>query len=249
MSAPRLRSALRPPPYENWVRETPAPDSGRRPSCGYDETYVAAAARPRTTSPCKKLTGLERKAGPRTDRLSLNGGSATPTRSREGLTGDDALMNRPPTRSSPAGCLRSGSPPWRLLRRRLPRSRRPALAARRGRHRPGPRESLASPRRCRHRQGLAARCGCPAAPPARTPAMRRRTSEDGNQELSTSHRSAAIPTGSSKAAKTRARRSPPTSARSAWPRCSRRCPVARARGGRRTDHQSEGHTHRRQQAV
>ncbi len=63
------------------------------------------------------------------------------------------------------------------------------------------------------------------------------------------HRSAAIPTGSSKAAKTRARRSPPTSARSAWPRCSRRCPVARARGRRRTDHQSEGHTHRRQQAV
>ena len=32
------------------------------------------------------------------------------------------------------------------------------------------------------------------------------------------------------------RRSPPTSARSAWPRCSRRCPVARARG--RTRHRS-----------
>ena len=108
--------------YENWVRETPAPESGWRLSCGYVETYVGAVACSRITSPGKKLTGVGRKAGPRTDRLSLNGGSATPTRSREGLTGANALMSRPPTRSSPTGCPSSGSPPWRLLRRRSAQS-------------------------------------------------------------------------------------------------------------------------------
>jgi hypothetical protein len=107
--------------YENGCAKRRLPESGWRLSCGYDETYVGAVACSRITSPGKKLTGVGRKAGLRTDRLSLNGGSATPTRSREGLTGADALMNRPPTRSAPTGCPRSGFPPWCLLPRRLAR--------------------------------------------------------------------------------------------------------------------------------
>ena len=147
------------------------PESGWRLSCGYDETYVGAVARSRITSPGKKLTGVERKAGPRTDRLSLNGGLATPTRSREGPTGADALMNRPPTRSSP-----TGSPPWRLLRRS------PAQIAH-GLRSPLIGEGIDQDRESRrhHRGGADAGqasqrdVGCPAAPPARTPAMRQRT--------------------------------------------------------------------------
>lgn len=96
----------------------------------------------------------------------------------------------------------------------------------------------------RHHRGGADTCqasqrdgGCPAAPPARTPAMRQRT------RLGRQPGTVDVPTGRlrsrSVAARPRRpgrRRSPPTSARSAWPWCSRRCPVARARG--RTRHRS-----------